>query len=108
MAADNNEMIREVTGEVWKKISQKDLGSVDEKIAVQVNLTGRISGVFYIEIQNGSASVEPYEYIDRDGEISVTKTNLSKLISGKLSIDDEKVTVNGDFEKVKKLFSVFA
>ncbi len=105
MATEN---INGVVKEVKEKLSNKDLSVLPEKLAVQVNLTGKITGVFYIEVFNGSLSVEPYEYVDRDGEISLTRTNLKSLISGKLKLNDSKVMVSGNTEKIMMLDSVLS
>ncbi len=103
-----NDYINDITKAVWDKLSAKNISEMPEKIAVQVNLTGKCPGVFYIEILNGVLSVEPYEYIDRDGEIDITKTNLLKLTSGKMKLSDSKITIKGDVEKIMMFEPLFA
>ncbi len=103
-----NGYMSEITKIVWDKLSVKSLDEMPQKFAVQVNLTGKCPGVFYIEILNGVLSVEPYEYIDKDGEIDITKTNLLKLTSGKMKLNDSKITIKGNIEKVMMLESLFA
>ena len=77
---------------------------LEGRTAVQVNLTGKIGGVFYIELLNGEVSVMPYEYIDRDAMISTTLTNFEKLMTGRLdlmtAVSEGKVKVEGNTEKV--------
>lgn len=51
------------------------------RVAVQFNLTGKVTGVFYIEILNGVPSVMPYEYIDHDAIVSGSLTNIEKIVS---------------------------
>lgn len=93
-----------LTDMVYNRLSKKDLSSVKGKLAIQVNLTGKIGGVFYIEILDGVLSVMPYEYIDRDATISVAISNLQKIVSGKLDIDkaiaEGKMKVEGDIDKL--------
>lgn len=93
-----------LTDMIYKRLSEKDLSSVQGKLAIQVNLTGKIGGVFYIEILDGVLSVMPYEYIDRDATISVAISNLQKIVSGKLDIDkaiaEGKMKVEGDIDKL--------
>lgn len=72
-------------------------------LAVQVNITGENSGVFYVEIKDGKISVEPYEYNDRNCEITISMDNFIKLINGKLdpvaAFTLGKLKVNGDIGK---------
>lgn len=104
-------MNQEIIEKARKILSKKDLSDMPYKFAVQVNLTGRISGVLYVEVLDGKLSVEPYEYIDRDASVSLNKTALDQILSGKLSIDDalasKKIIIDGDAEallQLKKLF----
>lgn len=105
MAAEH---INEIVTQIREKLSKKDLGSLPEKLAVQFNLTGRISGIFYIEVLGGNLSVEPYEYIDKDGSVSITITNLKKLAAGKLASDDSSISIDGDTEKVRMILNLFS
>ncbi len=93
-----------LTDMIYKRLSEKDLSSVQGKLAIQVNLTGKIGGVFYIEIIDGVISVMPYEYIDRDATISVAISNLQKIVSGKLDVDtaiaEGKMKVEGNIDKL--------
>lgn len=96
--------VEQMIEKVESKLSDKDFSGTEGKLAVQVNLTGKVSGVFYVEILNGVLSVMPYEYIDRDAAVSVTMTNLDKIVSGKLSasvaIAERKMIVEGNVDKV--------
>lgn len=47
-------------GKIYNKLSKADLAGTQGKVAVQFNLTGKVTGVFYIEILNGVLSVMPY------------------------------------------------
>ncbi len=72
-------------------------------LAVQINLTGDNGGVFYVEIKNGSVSIEPYEYNDRSCGITISGDNFIKLIDGKLdavaAFTFGKLKVDGDLGK---------
>lgn len=72
-------------------------------IAVQVNITGKNSGVFYIEVKDGKASIEPYEYNDRSCAFTIDQANFLKLIDGKLdpviAYTTGKLKVEGDLGK---------
>ncbi|NLK69920.1 MAG: SCP2 sterol-binding domain-containing protein [Clostridiales bacterium] len=103
MASEINQDVQLIVEKVYSKFSSADLSQFPEKLAIQVNLTGKISGVFYIEVLNGVLSVKPYEYIDKDAAISITKTNLFKILDSKLKFDTayktEKLTIEGDLDK---------
>lgn len=97
--------LEQLTAKVYQKLKDKDFGSNEGRLfAIQVNLTGKIAGVFYIEILDGRLSVMPYEYIDRDAILSMTMTNCGKLLSGKLDMQEAyhtgKVKIEGDMDKV--------
>lgn len=72
-------------------------------IAVQVNITGKNGGVFYVEVKDGKASVEPYEYNDRSCAFTIDQANFLKLIDGKLdpviAYTTGKLKVEGDLGK---------
>ncbi len=72
-------------------------------LAVQINITGKDSGVFYVEVKDGRINVEPYEYNDRNCAITINMTNFNKLIDGKLdpvlAFTTGKLKVDGDAGK---------
>ena len=86
-----------------RKIADKVDASGVEFLAVQVNITGADGGVFYVEVKNGVISVEPFEYIDRNCEITISMDNFVKLMEGKLdpiaAFTLGKLKVNGDIGK---------
>ena len=96
--------VDQLMGKVQKRLTGKEFQAEGRMLAIQVNLTGKIGGVFYIEILNGEVSVMPYEYIDRDAVVSVTMTNFDKLITGRLDlmteVDAGKIKVEGNLDKV--------
>ncbi len=80
----------------------KDVSNVDF-LAVQVNITGKESGVFYVEIKDHKVSVEPYEYYDRNCAVTMSLTDFNKLLDGKLdpvlAFGTGKLKVDGDIGK---------
>lgn len=101
---------QELCNRTQAKLSGANLSAAGEKLAVQVNLTGKNTGVFYIEVLNGTLSVMPYEYIDRDGALSMTQTDYTKFLAGKLALDkliaSGKIKAEGNLEKIKVLESL--
>lgn len=95
--------VEELIGKVHKRLRDRDFSSVG-KLAIQVDLSGRIPGVFYIEILDGVVSVMPYEYDDRDALLSVSMTNFDKMLTGKLNpqvaFATGKLKIEGNVDKV--------
>lgn len=101
-------------GQLVKKIqkaAQKtDASVVGEHVAIQVNVTGEAEGIFYIEIAEGKVNVEPFEYYDRDAQITGNAEDLVKLMNGKLdpimAYSLGMITVEGDLDKALLIRSV--
>lgn len=72
-------------------------------LAVQINITGKDPGVFYVEVKDHRINVEPYDYHDRNCAITISMTNFNKLIDGKLdpilAFTTGKLKVEGDAGK---------
>lgn len=97
--------VEQLTAKVYNKLKDKEFAEKQGRmLAIQVNLTGKIGGVFYIEVLDGVLSVMPYEYLDRDAEISLTMTNFDKIVSGKLdpsvAYATGKLKIEGNIDKV--------
>ncbi|MCR5015361.1 MAG: SCP2 sterol-binding domain-containing protein [Ruminococcus sp.] len=92
----------ELLAKVRKMAEGKDVSGTDF-LAVQVNITGDNSGVFYVEVKDGKVSIEPYEYNDRNCDITMSMDNFNKLIDGKLdpvmAFTLGKLKVGGDIGK---------
>ena len=93
-----NELLEKVRGLAGKAdVADKDF------LAVQINITGKESGVFYVEVKDHKINVEPYEYNDRNCAITMNMTNFNKLIDGKLdpiiAFTTGKLKVDGDAGK---------
>lgn len=99
--------VDQLIGKIYNRLSKADIANTEGRIAIQFNLTGETSGVFYVEILNGVLSVMPYEYIDHDAIISGTITNIDKLFEGSLSAQvawaESKITIEGNVDKVTAL-----
>lgn len=74
---------------------------------IQINLTGQAAGTFYVEMKGGHLAIEPYEYHDRDVEITISDENFQKLIDGKLdpvaAFTFGKLKAQGDLGKALEL-----
>ena len=69
-----------------------DASKVQEHVAIQFNVTGEGAGAFYLEIKEGKAVVEPYEYYDRDVLVTTTAEVLLKIATGKLGLEKAYLT----------------
>ena len=96
--------VEQLIGKVYNRLKDRDFSGTQDKLAIQVNLTGKITGVFYIEVLGGVLSIMPYEYLDRDAAISLTMTNFDRILSGKLNpqvaFAEGKLKVEGNIDKV--------
>mgnify|MGYP002800132049 FL=1 len=96
--------VEQLIGKVYNRLKDRDFSGTQDKLAIQINLTGKITGVFYIEVLGGVLSVMPYEYLDRDAAISLTMTNFDRILSGKLNpqvaFAEGKLKVEGNIDKV--------
>ena len=86
-----------------RKMAQKVDASNKDFLAVQINIEGKESGVFYVECKDHRINVEPYDYHDRNCAITMNMTNFNKLIDGKLdpllAFTTGKLKVEGDAGK---------
>ena len=93
-----NELVTKV-----RNMAQTVDASNRDFLAVQINITGKDPGVFYVEVKDHRINVEPYEYIDRNCVITINMTNFNKLIDGKLdpifAFTTGKLKVDGDVGK---------
>lgn len=96
--------VDQLVGKVYNRLKDKDFVGTEGKLAIQVNMTGKVAGVFYVEILDGVLSVMPYEYMDRDAAIGLTMTNFDRILSGKLNpqvaIAEGKMKIDGNVDKV--------
>lgn len=80
-------------------------------MAIQVNITGKDGGVFYIKIADGKCDVQPYEYIDRSCRIELDQKTFTKLLEGKLNpvmaYTTGKLKVEGDLAKALDFSKLF-
>ena len=92
----------ELVTKVRNMASQVDASNRDF-LAVQINITGKDPGVFYVEVKDHRINVEPYDYHDRNCAITINMTNFNKLIDGKLdpvlAFTTGKLKVEGDAGK---------
>ena len=84
-----------------------DTSVVGEHAAIEIDVEGEGEGAFYVELNNGWADVQPYEYYGYDCKIRTNADTLTMLLSGMLdagsALSDGKINVEGNIEKAMVL-----
>lgn len=97
----------ELLAEVREAFMKADVSSVSGHLAYQFNIEGQAEGAFYAEVSEGTLTIEPYEYYDRDVLFTTTAETLLSIINGKRdavkAFLEGKLKVEGDFDKALKL-----
>ncbi|MBQ9512971.1 MAG: SCP2 sterol-binding domain-containing protein [Lachnospiraceae bacterium] len=92
----------ELVATVRERAQKTDVSNVDF-LAVQINITGKTPGVFYVEVKDHQVNVEPYDYHDRNCAITMSMTDFKKMMDGKLdpmiAFGTGKLKVDGDLGK---------
>lgn len=98
---------QELFQQVKSRFLGADVSQVSDPTRIQINLTGQAAGTFYVEMKGGNLTIEPYEYHDRDVEITISDENFQKLIDGKLdpvaAFTFGKLKAQGDLGKALEL-----
>ena len=83
---------------------------ITEHIAVQVNVEGEASGIFYFKVADGALDIQPYDYRDHDVLVIASTDVISDVADGKLSIEDAyakgSIKVEGNLGKAALLKQV--
>ncbi len=93
----------EIFSKTKDELSAADVSAVKEHLAVEVDITGEGAGAFYIEIKDGKADIQPYEYYDRDCKLITSGESFLEIVNGKLdpkkAVLTGKLKVEGSVEK---------
>lgn len=76
--------------EIKECVQFVDTGYITDKtnFALQLEITGAGSGIFYIEYKNDNLTIEPYDYYDHSACLQASADIIIELISGKITIND--------------------
>lgn len=100
----------EIVAAVRHTYENADARAIWNHIAVQVNVTGEGAGAFYIEVAERAVCVEPYDYYDRDGLITVPGPVIMAIAKGETSFKDEyekgTIRLDGDMSKFCELSKI--
>ena len=102
--------LQDIVQELREKSVGFDASGYDGFLALQVTLSD-LGEAFYVEIKDGKLSIEPYEYVDRQANMTISTANFKKMINGKLNsvlaFTTGKLKIDGDIEKAKELKQLF-
>lgn len=89
---------------VKEKFDKADAKNVAD-FAIQVTFSDEdCGGTFYAEVKDGKLNVEPYDYHDNDAALTISKSALLSVLSGRSSLDKAiakgEAAVYGDASKV--------
>lgn len=95
---------------IGKNVKKTEAKKIKNHIAVEFDIYGEGEGAFYVEVNEGAVSVEPYEYYDRDAKVYVTAEELVKIINSEKtpaeSLDDGVLMVEGDVAAAQELMKL--
>lgn len=96
----------EIVAYTKSKMAEVDISGYKGHLAAQVNITGEGEGAFYVELNDGNAVVEPYEYFDRDVILIASADVFIAIVDGKKDAVAAYLTgglkVEGNIEKAKE------
>lgn len=85
-----------------------DVSDIHEHLAFEFNIEDEeAGGAFYVEVKDGTLSVEPYEYYDRDARFICAPDVLMKIAEGEMdpvwAFTTQKLKVEGNIDKALRL-----
>lgn len=96
----------EIVAYTKSKMAEVDISGYKGHLAAQINITGEGEGAFYVEINDGNAVVEPYEYFDRDAVLIASADVFISIVDGKKDAVAAYLTgglkVEGSLDKAKE------
>ena len=103
--------LQDIVNELKEKSAGFDASGYNGFLALQVTLSD-LGQALYVEIKDGKMSIEPYEYHDRQANMTISSANFIKMINGKLNsvlaFTTGKLKIDGDIEKAKELKQLFS
>lgn len=96
---------------IKKKFDGLDASTVENKIAMQVNMVDEdCGGAFYVEAENGVLNVEPYDYNDHTVMLTLKAADIIALVGKKATLDSltesGDVTVEGNYAHALAIFDL--
>lgn len=97
----------EIVEKVREDYEYADARAIFEHVAVQFNITGEGSGIFYIEVADRKVCVEPYDYYNKDALVEVSSDTLLAISDGVMDVQEAtrqgKMKLSGNMRKLAML-----
>ena len=95
---------------VQKNLKKTAAKKIEKHIAVEFDIYGEGEGAFYVEVNDGAITVEPYEYYDRDAKVFITADELVKLVNGEKTPEESFaegiLMIEGDIDSAQELIKL--
>ena len=77
-----------IFADLKKTILKADASKLEGKFAFQCVIEGDGAGTFYIAFENGTLTVEPYDYADNTATFKATGAAYKDILAGKVTVDE--------------------
>lgn len=89
--------------------AKADASSLNDHVAVQIEVTEDGTGIFYVEATNGVLNVQPYDYRDSTASVTLPNSTLFALLRRETTLPEAvaegTATVKGCMKLAAKLFA---
>lgn len=101
----------QVFNEVKSVLEKGDYSSFDTGVySYEFNITGEGEGKFYLEVRDGNAYIQPYDYHNSTCVITMSSKHILKLLNGELTptsaYSTGRLKIKGDVSAVFRLTNV--
>ena len=97
----------EVVKKAKTAVGKIDTSAISEHFAIEIDIEGEGEGALYIELDNGKAVAEPYDYYDNDCRIRTDAVTFIDLLKGKIdaatALSEGRIFFAGNWEKAVSL-----
>ena len=97
----------EVVKKAKTAVGKIDTSAISEHFAIEIDIEGEGEGALYIELDNGKAVAEPYDYHDNDCRIRTDAVTFIDLLKGKIdaatALSEGRLFFAGNWEKAVSL-----
>ena len=100
----------EIVQFIQKNLKKTAAKKIEKHIAVEFDIYGEGEGAFYVELNDGAITVEPYEYYDRDAKVYITAEELVKIVNGEKTPEESFaegiLMIEGDIDAAQELIKL--
>lgn len=100
----------ELVDKIRSVYENADARNIFEHVAIEIDITGEGHGALYLEVANRAVCIEPYNYFDRDGRITIDSDAVVEIVEGRLTgekaFEEKRLCYEGDFRKLALLKNI--